>query len=146
MEPTMETQTQASTPKDHGTVLDKTQWTVFELETIHQILNSRGQGAGIKDVRLISRISNNIKRAIPERPAPPAKAKDASEESKKAYMESIEKWQKDLQERVDTAIPLTFSLGDLMVIRAKVAQFNQYSTDEDVRERLVTMFDKLGVE
>lgn len=122
-------------------------YTVFELETMHQVINSRGtSGSGIKDLRLLSGVAKKVKSAIPDRPLPPTNAAATTDEDKKKQMEGIKEWQKALEERVDQLIEVDFSAGDLMVIKSKLRGFSGYATDEDVRERLVVLFDKLDIQ
>ncbi len=130
-----------------GTQTETGVFTVFELETLAQIMNSRSQsGGGIKDLRLLQSVSNKIKAAIPKRPDAPAQKPDATPEEQQTFMNEIQKWQKTLEERVDQPIEISFSNSDLMIIKQKVRGFTQFATDEEIRDRVIALADKLDIQ
>lgn len=122
-------------------------FTVFELESIKQIVNARGaQGVGVKDIRLLSSLSKRISSFIPAPPEPPKQDANATPEQKKEFTESIKKWQEDLEKRVDIVVTTDFTAQEIMVIKGKVRSFTHFHSDEDVRERLIPLFDKLDIQ
>ena len=148
----METQPQTDTPRTPTAPVSTkkepvTEFTVFELETIHQVINARGNaGAGIKDLRLLSSVAKKVKSYIPERLEPPKQPTGNDQEAKTAYMQAVKDWQKSLEDRVDQVITTDFTGGDMMVIKNKIRSFGGFSTDEEIRERLVVLFDKLDIQ
>lgn len=122
-------------------------FTVFELETISQIMASRSQaGGGIKDLRLLQKVSNKVKAAIPKRPDAPVQKQNATPEEQTAFMAEIQTWQKTLETRVDETVEISFDSTDLMIIRQKVRGFTQFATDEEIRDRVLALADKLDIQ
>lgn len=148
----METQQQTAEPtkaphqtkKSDG---NPTSFTVFELETMKSVISTRGNtGVGFKDIRLLSNVAKRVSSFIPNQAEPPKQSPTATEEDKKAYVEAVKAWQQSLEERIERVVDTDFTAAEFMTIRNKLRTFPHYSTDEDVRERLVAMFDKLGIQ
>jgi hypothetical protein len=127
-------------------------FSVFDIQTIQQILNMRtGQGATIKDIRVIDAVVLAMKKALPEPPAPPTmraiKEGDAphTEEEKKAFQQEALNYNVTMQAFSDQEVEVELTTPSLALIKQRLQGFSGYFTDEDARKKIISLADKLGL-
>lgn len=125
-------------------VKETPKFTVYELQTLDAVVSIRsGNGSGIKDLRLLQSISKKLKSAIPEQPKPEMPADDMAEAAK---MELVKKWHATMENHINTEVEVPLTPMDLNVIRSKFKNFQGFHTDEDTRDRVIALSDKLGIQ
>lgn len=125
-------------------VKETPKFTVYELQTLDAVISIRGNnGTGIKDLRLLQSIAKKIKGAIPEQPKPAMPEDNMAEAAK---MELVKKWHETMENHINTEVEVPLTPMDLAVIRQKFKNFQGFHTDEDTRDRVIALSDKLGIQ
>jgi len=129
--------------------------TVFESEVILSVLNMRGNranGCSYKTLKNIHSIVTTIKAALPglpERPLPPKPEKEGdklTKEQQEQYLKDSQKWSEDLDARQNQEIEVELFNSYKELIKNKLQEFNGFLSDEAVREKIIKLGDKLGLQ
>lgn len=130
----------------------KTEYTAANLELIMAVLNARTKGTGIKDLRSIQNVYKKVKAATPERPIQPEAPKKpaegeppVSQETKEEYAKLTKEWMKLMTDWPDMIGEIKFTTVDIGIIRQKINAFQGFHSDEESRESVLALCDKLGM-
>lgn len=118
-----------------------------EIDTILLTLNVRTR-TGIKDLRLLKRISDNLKAKLPDEPLPPnpLEGEKHSQEEIDKFNDLNVQFHNDHKEFWKTEEEIEITSMDFITIKGKLLSFKGYYSDEKARNRVLGLADKFEIE
>lgn len=126
----------------------------MEAKLLLVLLNERGNGVGIKDLKLISNLADSIEVGMPKQPEqtpflPPSiegadgkKEYTADEQVQNAKIQAEN--QKKTGDYFKTEFPVTFSSMHKVLLSQRIANFKHFFSDKESRDLVLNLAEKLG--
>lgn len=126
----------------------------MEAKLLLVLLNERGTGVGIKDLKLISNLSDSIEAGMPKQPEqvpflPPSidtadgkKEFTVEEQVQNAKIQAEN--QKKTGDYFKTEFPVTFSSMHKVLLSQRISNFKHFFSDKESRELVLKLAEKLG--
>lgn len=122
---------------------------VFEAEVIFGVFQNSTVRQTIKDMRLTLGVVDKLNKVIPKRAErPKAEYKDPknpTESEKKEYSEKMKSWAKESDEVSNSPVNLDLNSVELAIVKQRVAGASYQSSNEQVRNKVLKLADKLGI-
>lgn len=112
-------------------------------------VSSKNQGSGIKDLRLIERLSQYLESVMPKRPeqpkfAPPKDGKGYTPEETKANTQVMLDYNNEMKKTLEQSFDLELSSQDKALLRQKMLQCSVFPGDRELRKVILSAADKIG--
>src|SRR5512135_1166813 len=123
-----------------------------EYKLVSDILNAPndGQGASIKDLRLLDHTCEIVERAKGVPPVPPALRtlppnEKHTQEEMQAHQRAMVAYQEAQKEFFEASVETDFSDASYNLIKSRLSSFGHYLSVQDVRKRVLAVADAFGI-